>query len=156
MPSQVEKLQQVFEKYNEMIKQSQEEYDFKMISQDESEDNMEVVSQDENENSEVSVYIKEEEALDNISVCCIVCGAETDSNGLCVVRKSLEIENCPEEEFSLKFKKKPCSRRNSHRIIPFQISTRRKKSKLIFRKSYYYEMSDKFFHTEVKILMSEK
>ena len=28
---------------------------------------------------------------DSISVRCIVCGAETDSNGLCVVRKSLEI-----------------------------------------------------------------
>ena len=85
MPRQVEKLQEVFENDTEMISQSQEEYDCEMISQEESEYNMEVVSQDENENSEVSVYIKEEEALDNISVCCIVCGAEIDSDGLCVV-----------------------------------------------------------------------
>ena len=82
-------MQEVFQNDAEMLSQSQGEYDCEMISQDESEnmevENMEVVSQDENENSEVSVYIKEEEALDNISVCCIVCGAETDSDGLCVV-----------------------------------------------------------------------
>ena len=64
MPSQVEKLQEVFENDTEMISQSQEEYDCEMISQDKNEDNMEVVSQDENENSKVSVYIKEEEALE--------------------------------------------------------------------------------------------
>ena len=58
MPSQVEKLQEVFENDTEMISQSQEEYDCEMIAK------MKVVSQDENENSKVSVYIKEEEALE--------------------------------------------------------------------------------------------